>query len=250
MKGWRVLVTGPEAERLAAPLAARGAIPVAVPTIAIRAVTGTGPLDAAARGAGEFDWVVLTSARGARALFERRRAQGLSAVPAGPRWAAVGPATAAALEAEGVTVECVPPAGTGAAIAASLGDVAGARVLLPRARIASRDLPAALTARGARVEEVVAYDTEIGPESSRAPLARALAEGIEAAVFTSGSTVQGFARLATDPRAALADVVTVCIGPATARALRSLGVAPTRVAARRTPEALAEAVAELAHARA
>lgn len=250
MKGWRVLVTGPGGERLAARLTERGAIPIAIPMIEIRPVAEGGSFDAAARSAEGCDWVVVTSVRGARALFERRRALGLGAVPAGPRWAAVGPATAAALEAEGVAVARVSVVGTGAALAAELGDIEGARVLLPRSRIAARDLPAALLARGARVEDVAAYETEIGPETSRAPLARALAEGIEAAVFTSGSTVEGFARLAENPRAALAGVETICIGPTPARALERLGVEPSRVAAWRTPDALADAIEELAHARA
>lgn len=250
MRGWRVLVTGPDGGPLALRLSERGAVPVAVPMIEIRPLAECGPLDRAAERVEEYDWVVVTSARGARALFERRRALGLGTVPAGPRWAAVGPATRAALEAEGVSVSAVPPAGTGAAIAVELGPLAGARVLLPRARIATPDLPAALAGRGARVDDVAAYDTVIAPESSRAPLARALAEGIEAATFTSGSTVTGFARLSGEPRAALSGILTVCIGSPTARALQRIGVTPSGVAGRRTPEALVDVLDELAHARA
>lgn len=131
-----------------------------------------------------------------------------------------------------------------------LGDLVGVSVLLPRARIASDDLPSALAARGAIVHAVPAYETVIGPESSRAPLARALDAGIQAAIFTSGSTVAGFSRLAGDPRAALSGVVTVCIGPGTARALEETGVEPSRVASAPSPEALADALEEIAHARA
>jgi uroporphyrinogen-III synthase len=218
--------------------------------IGIRPLDACGPLDRAAERVGEYDWVVVTSARGARALFDRRRALGLGTVPAGPRWAAVGPATRAALEAEGVSVSVVPAAGSGAAIAGELGPLAGTRVLLPRARIADPDLPAKLAGRGARVDDVAAYDTVIGPESSRAPLVRALAEGIDAATFTSASTVAGFARLSREPRAALSGVLTVCIGPPSARALERIGVEPSGVAARRTPEALIDVLDELAHARA
>jgi uroporphyrinogen-III synthase len=250
MRGWRVLVTGPDGAPLAARLAELGAIPIVVPMIEIRPLEAGGPLDRAAATLEEYDWVVVTSARGARALFDRRRALGLGAVPDGPRWATVGPATRSALEAEGVTVATVSPAGTGAAIAAELGPLAGSRVLLPRARIAAPDLPAALAGRGARVDDVAAYDTVVGPESSRAPLAAALAQGIDAAVFTSASTVAGFARLSGEPRAALSGAATVCIGPPTARALRRLGVEPTGVATRRTPDALIDVLVELAHARA
>ena len=250
MRGWRILVTGPDGAPLASLLAERGANPFAIPMIEIRPLDAGGELDRVAGTLGEYDWVVVTSVRGVRALFERRRALGLGPVPRGPRWAAVGPATRAALEAEGVTVQTVSSAGTGVAIARELGPLAGSRVLLPRARIAAPDLPDALARRGAQVADVAAYDTVVGPESSRAPLAAALAEGIDAATFTSASTVRGFARLAEEPREALSGVVTACIGPPTARALRQLGVEPSGVAVRRTPGALVEVLDELAHARA
>jgi uroporphyrinogen III methyltransferase/synthase len=249
VKGWRVLVTRPEASELSQLLLARGAVPLAIPTIEIRTVDPGGPLDTAARGIGEHDWVVVTSANGARALFDRLRALEIEP-PAGVRWAAVGPATAAALEAEGARVDRVPNAGRGEAIAEELGELAGVRVLLPRARIASDDLPSALVARGAIVQVVAAYETVIGPQSSRAPLARALDAGVQAAIFTSGSTVAGFSRLAGDPRVALSGVVIVCIGPVTARALEEAGVEPSRVARARSPEALVDALEEVAHARA
>lgn len=249
MKGWRVLVTRPEAESLARRLRDRGAWPVLVPTIEIVELAPGGRLDAAVREIGAFGWIVVTSANGARALFRRMRALRV-APPEGPRWAAVGPATAAALEAEGVRVERVPRGGTGVAIAGLLGDLAGVRVLLPRARIAGTELPSALTARGALVDDVPAYDTLIGPESSRVPLARAIDEGLEAAIFTSGSTVEGFLRLAAEPRRVLSMIQTVCIGRSTARALADVGVEPSAVAAAPSPAAIVEALERVAHARA
>jgi uroporphyrinogen-III synthase len=145
---------------------------------------------------------------------------------------------------------CVPEAGTGTAIAAELSDLAGARVLLARARIASGALPAALRERGAHVDDVPAYETVIGPESSRAPLSRALDEGLDAAIFTSGSTVAGFVRLATEARAALAGVAVVCIGPATARVLEEAGIVPAAVALARSSGGLIGALEEVARARA
>ena len=249
MKGWRVLVTRPEAEPLASRLKDRGARPVAVPTIEIAELGPGGRLDAAVREIGACGWIVVTSANGARALFRRLRALSI-APPEGSRWAAVGPATAAALEAEGVRVERIPSAGSGAAIAGVLGDLAGVRVLLPRARIAGTELPSALVARGAVVVDVPAYDTVIGPESSRVPLAEALDQGLEAAIFTSGSTVEGFLRLAAAPRRALSMILTVSIGRSTARALSDAGVEPSAVAAAPSPAAIVEALERAAHARA
>lgn len=249
MRGWRVLVTRPHAGELSRRLSARGAIPIEIPMIRIQPVDPGGPMDAAAQRIGGYAWVIVTSANGARALLGRLRALEIDPPP-GLRWAAVGPATAAVLEHEGIRVARVPEAGTGAAIARELGDLTGVRVLLPRSRIGSADLPRALTAGGARVDDVAAYETVIGPEPSREPLARALDSGLQAAIFTSGSTVAGFVRLAGDPRAALSGVVTVCIGPVTARALEAAGVEPSRVAIARSPEGLVQALGEVALARA
>lgn len=249
MKDWRVLVPRPEAGELSRLLRARGAIPVAIPLIEIRPVDPGGRLDAAVRAIGRYAWVVVTSANGARAIVDRLRALAVEP-PAGVRWAAVGPATAAELATGGIQASVVPRAGTAVAIVEELDSLAGARVLLPRSRVAAGDLPAALTARGARVEEVPAYDTVIGPETSRAPLAEALDTGLQAAIFTSASTVAGFVRLAGDASVALAGVATVCIGPATARALEGVRVKPSRIAAARSPESLIHALEEVDHARA
>jgi uroporphyrinogen-III synthase len=89
----------------------------------------------------------------------------------------------------------------------------------------------------------VAYEVVIGPESSRASLERALGDGLYAAVFTSGSTVRGFARLIGDPALALAGARVVCIGPVTAEVARRAGLLDVRVAAARTPAAIVAALA-------
>jgi uroporphyrinogen III methyltransferase/synthase len=131
--------------------------------------------------------------------------------------------------------------GTGARLAEALGAVAGKRVLLARARRASADLPRILRARGAEVTDVPVYETVEGPESARGPLAEALTRGIGAIVFTSGSTVRGFARLAGDPAHILRGTTVLAIGPTTAAVARLAGLDP-RVARARTPEAIVEAL--------
>ncbi len=236
MRSPRVLVTGSDPARYAARLEAAGARPVVVPTIAVRALEGD-PLDAALRGLAERDWIVVTSPNGARAALDRLETVRV-ALPAGPRWAAVGPRTAAVLEARGVRVACVPGAALGAAIPDAMGDVAGRSVLLLRARAAGDDLPAILRDRGAEVDDVPAYETVVGPESSRAALAAALADGLDAIVFTSGSTVRGYLRLGGSPGAGVA----ACIGPSSARAARKAGFTAVAVADERSPEGIVRAL--------
>ncbi|HUO99965.1 MAG TPA: uroporphyrinogen-III synthase [Gemmatimonadota bacterium] len=243
VSGRRVLVTASDPDRLCALLRARGASPVAVPTIAIRPLAGETLDDALARIAA-YDWVIVTSANGVAAAFDRLRALGLD-VPAGPRWAAVGPATRASLEAEGVRVDTVPQEGSGAAIPGGMGSLRGGRILLLRARAAGRDLPRLLRARGAELDDIPAYETVEGPESSRAPLHAALDAGIDAVVFTSGSTVRGLVRLVADPVGALTGARVVAIGPVTARAVLAAGLGPARVARDRTPEGVLAALEEV-----
>jgi uroporphyrinogen III methyltransferase/synthase len=213
-----------------------GAEPVLIPMIAIRRLD-TAPLDAALEQA--WDWIVATSPNGARVVLDRLAERGLPT-----RWAAIGPRTAETLMASGIEPRIALSDGTGAALAEALGRVEGQQVLLARARTATKDLPRILRAQGAHVRDVAVYETIAGPESSRAPLAQALADGIDAVIFTSGSTVEGFTRLAAEPALALASKTVVAIGPTTAGAVRETGVEP-RVARARTPLAIVQALASL-----
>jgi uroporphyrinogen III methyltransferase / synthase len=240
--GRRVLVTASRPGPVCRLLEERGALPVAVPTIAVRPVEGRA-LDGPLETLGGYDWVVVTSPNGARFVTERLPALARS-VPAAPKWAVVGPRTREILEAAGLRVSAEPRGQVAAGIPDAMGEVAGARVLLLRAATASRDLPRALAARGAQVDDVVAYEVVEGPETSRSALVRAVADGLDAAVFTSGSTVRGFARLIGDPAPALAGARIVCIGPVTARVARESGLEDVEVARGRTPAAIVAAVAK------
>ena len=215
-----LLSTRPEGERdpLAARLRALGYRVHAVPTVV------TEPLPFAPPDLGRYDWVVVTSATGARALLDT-----VVPGPSAVRWAAVGPRTAAELAARGLTVAALPDQARGVRVAEAIAGVeppAGLRVLLARADAAADDLPAALRAVGARVEELAVYHTVIGPEASRPGVAAALADpALAAAVFASGSAVRGLLRLGGDA-ARLLPAIT--IGPATTEVARAEGL---RVAA-------------------
>jgi uroporphyrinogen III methyltransferase/synthase len=199
----------------------------AVPTVA------TEPLDYPPPDLDRFDWVAVTSAEGARALLERTP-------PGRARWAAVGPATATALARFGVSAEVVPEERRGVRLAdaiAAAGGLAGRRVLLARADAAATDLPRALRAGGAVVEELAVYHTVVGPESSRLPLAAALADpGLAAAVVCSGSAVRGLLRLAPAARR----LPLLSIGPATSAVARGEGMQVVAEAASADLEALVE----------
>jgi uroporphyrinogen-III synthase len=238
LKGWRVVVTASEGERFCDRLERSGAIPIHAPTIAIRSLDGE-PFDRALRRLDTYDWVVMTSRNGVASLATRLTALGLT-IPAKPVWAAVGPRTGEVLESLGVEVRGMPSEQRAAAIPDAMGDVEGRRVLLVRAKRATQDLPMILCQRGAVVDDVVAYETIEGSEGARPRLEAALAEPLQAIVFTSGSTVRGFVRLLPDPRRALGEAVIACIGPVTAAAVREAGLGDPVVAAEPTPAAVVE----------
>lgn len=93
----RVVVTRPraQADELAALLRAQGFEPVICPVIDIETIDD-GPIDVAG-----YDWVIVTSANGARELARRRSGELR-------RVAAVGEATAGELSAQGLTADFVP----------------------------------------------------------------------------------------------------------------------------------------------
>ena len=245
----RVLVTRTtdQARPLVEALRASGLDVAAIPTIEVIQAPAGDPLDAAVGDLGRYAWVVVTSPNGAEATLDAVARVG--ADPGASRWAAVGPATSLSLAGRGVAVDLVPARGDSEGIAEELPVEPGDRVLLARADIADGYLPARLRARGASVDEAVAYRTVEGPGPSRERLAAAFAAGpFDVLVFTSGSTVRGLLALLTphDRRIALRSTAW-CIGPATAKVARELGFGRVREAKARSGEALAgEIAAELA----
>ena len=130
------------------------------------------------------------------------------------------------------------------ALATELPVLRGDRVLILRGNLAGGELAATLRARGAEVDEVIAYRTSEAPESSRELLRTATADGpIAAAVFTSGSTVRGLVSLGQAVSIDVRSLPAVCIGPETADDARTAGFRILAVAPTPDAAALAEATA-------
>ena len=220
-----------QASALEAALRAAGAEPVVFPTVRIADPPDPGALRRAARRVGAYDWVIFTSANGVARFWSALEAEGRGAADlARARVAAIGPATARALAARGVTPAVVPERYLAEGMVEALRDAdrwPGRRVLLPRAREARDLLPRRLAEWGAEVDVVAAY--EVRPERAGADRVRAelRAGRIDAVTFTASSTVRHFVD------AVGADVgraVVAAIGPVTARTARACGL-PVHVVA-------------------
>lgn len=254
LAGRQVVVTRAAAQAgpLLAALRAAGAEPIALPAIAIAPPGDAEPLERAARtaAAGGYDGYIFTSQNAVAAFFAAGERWGLSR--AGPRgWVcAIGPATARALGERGWAPDLVPPEFVAESLVAALADreLAGQRILLPRAAGAREVVPRALAARGARVEAVAAYRT-VAPagEAERARElfpADARQARPEAVLFTSSSTARHLAEmLGAEFRERLRGVLLAAIGPVTAATLRELGLSVGLTAEEFTAAGLAAALA-------
>ena len=116
-------------------------------------------------------------------------------------------------------------------VSAELVDRAHSPVLVVRGDLAGTTLSEALRARGAVVDDVVAYRTTEAPAGSRGLLRSAVEAGpIAGVILTSGSTARGLRRLADAVSVDVAGLPAVCIGDATAVAAREAGFRVVAVA--------------------
>ena len=243
--GQRIVVTraAEQARELTDRLRALGADAVELPTISLVPPLDTAPLDAAIAQLDTYDWLVFTSANGVRFFLERLDASAFDLRSLRARLAAIGPATAAALEALHLKTDLVPESFVAEALAEAFGkfDLAGKRIMLPRAAAARDVLPEALRAMGAQVDVAAAYRNVV-PEGA-AERARELFSSPRKpdwATFTSSSTVTNF--LAIAPPGALEGVRIASIGPVTSAAAARHGLAVDAEAKRFTIDGLIEAL--------
>ena len=240
----RVLVTraADQSDQLMSALRAAGLEPVLVPTISIEFEPPGSDLDRSARSLSWYHWVLVTSPNGARAIL--KAAERVLTELGGPRWGAIGEATSAILEREGIEVDFLPSRSNGHAMAVELPLREGEQVLVIRGDLAGADLAEQLRSRGADVDDVVAYRTLEAPPTSRSRLRRALSEGpFDTVVFTSGSTVRGLRSLADADGSDVTTIPAVCIGPETANEAVAAGFQVIGVASSQDASALAAATA-------
>jgi uroporphyrinogen III methyltransferase / synthase len=252
--GKRIVVTRAreQASALSEQLRLAGAQPIEYPVIAFAPPDDWTPLDRALARLDEFNWLIFTSVNGVRFVIERMRALGMEpSLLHRHRIGAIGPATAAELEQHDLRATFVPDEFVAEAVIAQIGEVRGDRILLPRADIAREALVDGLVARGATVENVVAYRTVLGTgEHGSDRVVELLRDRrIDAVTFTSSSTVKNFfARLdqsglnRSEAVELLAPVTIAAIGPITAHTARECGLHVAIEAEKYTIDGLVEAL--------
>lgn len=253
LAGLQILVTRPgdSARELVEILRAEGAQVIPFPTIRTVPCSGSLLLKQAMDSLkkGEFNWIVFTSPAGVRFFFARLFEEGDARMLGGVRFAVIGEGSRKALAGFGIHADFMPSVYDGQHLGAELARILkeGDRVMIPRAAIGNPELVQELsTVEGIHIEDIPLYET-LPAAPGAVDLSGMLQEGRpDAVVFTSASTVRGFAAAAGT--ADLSGICAVCIGRQTGQEAQKLGMS-CRIAARASVEALAEEIRALARER-
>jgi uroporphyrinogen-III synthase len=242
-----ILVTRPagRGDRIARHLESLGARVHLRATIAFEPPADLEPARAAIRRIGSYDFVVFTSGTGARA-FTTMLGGDPRKLGSRHRIAAVGPATARALEAFGLEVHVVTPEGRSEDLAALLATMSPERrrILLVRPEVGREFLQESLRSAGATVDAVAFYRTVAAPGAGE--VAADVTSGrFDAVVLTSPSSLERLLETAADRPAlhgALEHTKLVAIGRYTASAIEDAGLTPHAIAERPTEQGIAKAL--------
>ncbi len=241
--GKRIVVTRAreQADALAMRLGALGAGVIELPTIEIRPPADCAPLDRALAQLDTYDWIVFTSANGVRFFLDRLDAGPHDLRKLRARVCVIGPATRAAVEALHLKIDLMGTEYVAEGLLAAFAphELAGKRILLPRAAVARDLVPVELARRGARVDVVEAYRT-VAPEHLPERAREVLAGRPDCLTFTSSSTVRNLVACAGAD--ALRGIPVASIGPITTQTARELGVEVATQAKVFTVDGLVEAV--------
>jgi uroporphyrinogen-III synthase len=193
LNGARVLVTRPahQAENLSRLIQARGGEAVRFPVLDIVARDNIDEIQDALKNLGKFQWVVFISPNAVNFALKANNGKidRLKAV----RFAAVGRATAQALEAAGLTVDAVPEQGyTSEALLAmpQIQQIKGQSCLIVRGKGGREELANTLRSRGADVQYLEVYKRTI-PSIDNSQVVQLLTQHrLDAITVTSGEALQ------------------------------------------------------------
>lgn len=229
--GKRIVVTRTreQASRLAEILKQKGAQVIEIPTIEIVPIKKNTALKRSLSSIGRYDWVVFTSVNGVKHFLDGLRENGKDIrILHGKKLAAIGPATAKALEDLGLIVDLVPDEYRAEGLISKLGKraVKGKSFLIPRAEEAREILPEAIKEAGGKVKVVPVYRA-VKPKDGAKRLKNLVENGnIDMVTFASSSTVANFIGMLGKKNLPkfVKGVKVACIGPITAKTAEEKGL--------------------------
>ncbi|WP_008312278.1 uroporphyrinogen-III synthase [Leptolyngbya sp. PCC 6406] len=236
-------------------LLAQGAQVVEMPALEIQPPSSWEPLDRAIAELSTYDWLILTSANAVTYFLDRLAAVGHANAVTGIKLAVVGKKTAQVLAQRGLEADYIPPDFVADALVAHFPEsVAGQRLLFPRVESGGRAvLVEEMTAAGAQVMEVPAYESGCPPVPDAVAIAALADQHIHLITFASSKTVYHTCHLlaqglGADWQRQIQAVAIASIGPQTSDACRTCLGRVDIEAETYTLEGLTEAITQWASA--
>jgi uroporphyrinogen III methyltransferase/synthase len=250
--GKRIVITRARAQAssLVSKLSKLGAQCIEIPTIKIAPPEDISPLKKSIENIHNYDWLVFTSVNGVKFFFNTLFDMGKDVRALGHlKLACIGPVTKERLQDYGIISDILPETYRAESVIKAFSNIElkNRRILLPRAKKARTILPEELTQMGAKVDEVIAYETLLDIDKKEELITLLQNSKIDAVTFTSSSTVSNFISLldSKDSRKLLKNIVTASIGPITSKTARSLDIEPEIEAEEYTIQGLVDSL--LAH---
>ena len=248
LAGYKVLVTRPKdlISTMSVKLRTLGAEVLELPAIRTEPLEDQRELHQAFNELDTYDWAAFTSPTGVKIFFEELLKTGTDIRKLGGiRIAAIGKGTEKALKERGLIPDLIPEIYDGASLGKALREACCGeeRILIPRAKIGNHEILEELEKKpGLRISDIATYDTFYEKQEIIDEKKEFEQGGIDCAVFTSASTVRGFA--AACPDLDYTKVTAACIGKQTKAAADSYGM-KTYMAEKATIDSVLELVIRL-----
>ena len=232
-----------------------GFLVLEMPALEIRPPSSWDPVDRAIAHLSDYDWLILTSANAVTYFMDRLESVGKLADLKTVKLAVVGKKTAGVLKQRGLTPDFVPPNFVADSLVAAFPDaVDGLKLLFPRVESGGRDvLVKEMTAAGALVTEVSAYESGCPLKPDTFAIAALQERSVDVVTFASSKTVRHFCQLVhqglgEDWLTYLQEVLIASIGPKTSATCHELLQRVDIEADEYTLDGLTQAIAQWASA--
>ncbi|MEG1947575.1 MAG: uroporphyrinogen-III C-methyltransferase [Lachnospiraceae bacterium] len=227
--GKKILVTRPKERSgvLSGKLRKEGAEVLEIASIRTEAILNNQKFYLELEHLGEYQYLVFTSPAGVVFFFQGLKAYGKDIRSIGlAKIGAIGQGTAKELQNRGLNCDLIPDTYDGAHLGMLLGEEAkdGDRILIPRALHGSEELIDEILKRAkVSITDLPVYETKYEIWEKQTNLKEQLEQGmIDMAVFTSASTVKGFAEGSKGLN--ITKIPAICIGKQTKAAAEAIGM--------------------------
>ncbi len=244
LAGYKVLLTRPRdlISDMAQKLRVQGAEVLELPAIRTVMIEENEPLRQALRQMDTYQWLVFTSPTGVKMFFNSMQEFDVDIRSLGHvKIASMGKGTQKALSQRGMIADLIPEIFDGEHLARALAqNLSGEeKILIPRAKVGNQELTRILRETGAVVDDIATYETVYEKQDVIDEEAAFAQGGIDCAVFTSASTVRGFAEAVGDLD--FSKVTAACIGRQTMTQAQQYGM-KARMSEQATMDSLVELV--------